>query len=159
MKNLIVAMSVAVLTCGPLYAEEKKSAVQMAAAAKLAGSLGTLRGAIKPDDKHIYLTTKILEQWLPVKVDQTFTGSIPALPAASVPMTNKPKLPPIVWEIIPGTGQANDNVMTGSTINGPSRQPEKPSASPPPSELTVARAILPYSIEGLFGIPDANISK
>jgi len=159
LKNLIVAMSVAVLSCGPLYAEENKSAVQLAAAAKLAGSLGTLRGAIKPDDKHIYLTTKILEQWLPVKVDQTITGSIPAPPTTSVPMTTKPKLPPIVWEIDPDTERTNDNAMTGSTIKDPSRQPEQPGAAPPPSELTVARAIIPYSIEGLFGMPEASIPE
>jgi hypothetical protein len=151
LKKLLAGIFLTVFICGPSWADEQRSAVQMAAAAKLAGSFGSLRGAIKPDDEHIYLTTKILQQWHPVAADPVTASEISPPPASNTP-PSKPKLPPIVWEFSPDQGRKADPVMTGST------SPKKPPATTAfPPELTVARVnSSPYTIDGLFGAPDTS---
>ncbi len=100
---LIVRLfSVAVLlTTGitsPLIASEKLSAVQAAAAARLAERLGRLRGTVKPEDQLIFVTPELLENKSTDTIEAP-TDSIQPQP----PVENKSKLPPIVWNMSPNT--------------------------------------------------------
>jgi len=101
-KKLAVLMATMAISMSlPLYAEERPSTIQMAAAARLAKRMGALRGGIAPNERFVILTTEMILQRtqpksIPVNRDNSLqNGFIPT----------KPRLPPIVWEMGPGFNQ------------------------------------------------------
>ena len=114
MKTLItvIAAGFLVSATGPIVADENRSAVQLAAAAKLIGKLGQLRGSVKPDDHAVFLTT---EMAVPVKkrnFRSEYTGGIPKRQTPPV----KSKLPPIVLEMGPEIDRVLENILYGNPI-------------------------------------------
>jgi hypothetical protein len=143
LKIFIVAlMVIAGTSATSLAADGKISTVQAAAAARLAKNFGTLRGAVKPDDKSVFLTIEMLEKWHPVKTDPAITGSIPR----RQPAPKKTKLPPIVWETGSEIKKMFNRILSG--LSGQTRQSPKP--IPHHLELTLARAEKTDSTENLY---------
>ena len=114
MKTLITIITAGYLLAAtsPIVAEDKMSAVQLAAAAKLVGRLGQLRGSVKPDDRAVFLTTEMV---LPLKkrsFRSEYTGGIPKRPL----LPEKSKLPPIVLEMGPEIDRVLENILYGKPI-------------------------------------------
>ncbi len=86
------------------------SAVQLAAAAKLVGKLGKLRGSVKPEDKSIFVTLEMVAPASITKPAPDITGGIPKKPESG----DKSKLPPIVFEMGPDIDRLLEKIMSGS---------------------------------------------
>ena len=99
----------------PLMADEKMSAVQLAAAAKLVGKLGKLRGSVKPEDKSIFVTLDMVAPRSGTKPVPEFTGGIPKKPEGG----DKIKLPPIVLEMGPDIDRLLEKIMLALKANRP----------------------------------------
>lgn len=104
-----------------LVADEKRSAVQLAAAAKLIGKLGQLRGSVKPGDRAVFLTTEMVKP--PKKKDFStgFTGGIPKVPQSP----EKSKLPPIVLEMGPEIDRVLENILYGNPKKQAKTKPDE----------------------------------
>lgn len=86
------------------------SAVQLAAAAKLVGKLGKLRGSVKPEDKYIFVTLDMVAPRSKTKPTPDFTGGIPKNPGKD----DEVKLPPIVLEMGPDIDRLLEKILSGS---------------------------------------------
>ncbi len=112
MKTLVSIITAGTLLAAsnPLVADEKMSAVQLAAAAKLVGKLGKLRGSVKPEDKSIFVTLEMLAPASKTKPVLDITGGIPKKPESG----DKSNLPPIVLEMGPDIDRLLEKIMSGS---------------------------------------------
>ncbi len=99
-------------------AEEKLSAVQAAAAARLVGKLGKLRGSLKLGDRSVFLTPEMIRDRVRMQNRVNYIGEILKKPD----QFDKPKLPPIVWDIGPEMDRVIERVMTGSIKGRRERQ-------------------------------------
>ena len=124
----------------PLVADENMSAVQLAAAAKLIGKLGKLRGSVKPEDKSIFVTLDMVAPRSKSKPVLEITGGIPKAPSNTLDNSDKTKLPPIVLEMGPNIDQLLEKIMSGSQNRQAETKIEKLKPFNLHKALTLARA-------------------
>ena len=116
MKTLISIITAGTLLAAsnPLAADEKMSAVQLAAAAKLVGKLGKLRGSVKPEDKSIFVTLEMVAPRSKTKPAGDITGGISKSAPKTLDNGDKSKLPPIVLEMGPDIDRLLEKIMSGT---------------------------------------------
>ncbi len=104
----IVVTSLFLATSSTVFAEEQVSTVQRAAAERLIGKLGDLRGSVKPEDKAIFVTQEM------VRPSSNSNGASDGI--GSVPKMKKPvklKLPPIVLEMGNDIDEFLEKILSG----------------------------------------------
>ncbi len=113
LKYLIVVLTAAAAASIslPSVAEDSGSGILEVAAANLAGRLGELRGAVRPDDRGVFLTKEMLSLKRKNQIDSGIVGGIRQSPA----MPHKPILPPIVWKSAPEMDRLIDQIMSSSS--------------------------------------------
>ncbi len=84
------------------------STVQRAAAAKLIGKLGELRGSVKPDDKAIFVTMEMVR---PSSNSNGASDGIGSAPKMQAPV--KLKLPPIVLQMGNDIDELLEKILSG----------------------------------------------
>lgn len=142
MKTLISTITAGYLvgfiiaTPSPVVAEDNMSAVQLAAAAKLIGKLGKLRGSVKPGDHSIFLT---MEMVAPVRKSRSFRGITGGIPKGRA-KPEKSKLPPIVLEMGPDVDNLLEKIMSGKESQQAGSKPETVRPVRLQDALTLARA-------------------
>jgi len=127
LKTLVSLLTAGILLAGsnPLMADEKMSAVQLAAAAKLIGKLGNLRGSVKPEDKSIFVTLDMVAPRSGTKPAPEFTGGVPKTAPKNLDNSDKTKLPPIVLEMGPDIDRLLEKIMSGTQSQQAKTKTEK----------------------------------
>ncbi len=112
MKTLVSLLTAGTLLAASnsLMADEKMSAVQLAAAANLVGKLGKLRGSVKPEDKSIFVTLDMVAPRSRTKPVPEISGGVPK----KLESGDKINLPPIVLEMGPDIDRLLERIMPGS---------------------------------------------
>ena len=142
MKTLvsIIAVGTLLAASSPLVADENMSAVQLAAAAKLVGKLGKLRGSVKPEDKYIFVTLDMVTPRSKIKRVPEFTGGIPKTPPKTLDNSKKTRLPPIVLEMGPDIDQLLEKIMSGNHSQQAKTKAKELKPFDLQNSLTLARA-------------------
>lgn len=138
MKKFVLASVVLIGTTLPVptLAEENLSAVQLAAAARLATRLGELRGSVAPEDEFVFLNLEVDQPKWRKNTSPEITGSIPNRPMR----TEKPALPPIVLEMGPKLDRLIDRIINGDAIKNAKTKPLEIAPMVPELPLIQAKA-------------------
>lgn len=70
-RSIVAVLAYALPTYVSTAYAERVSAVRQAAIEKMQSKLGTIRGSIDPDDRHIYLTEGMIERLKPIRPGTT----------------------------------------------------------------------------------------